>query len=612
MATYEDIYGKRVKEFDSDPTLTSSYEGQVWYDKSSGTLKSVVALEAWSSSGSVITARYGVGSADQGSQTAGLIFGGATPPSNTFQSVTEEYNGSGFSSGGALPAITAEIRGAGTQTAALGFMGLTNPSTHTNASFEYDGSSWGSPTTMNTSRYDGGGNGTQTAGLGFGGYTTTSVANTEEYNGSAWTNVNSMNTARYSFGSAGIQTSAVALAGVTPPGRVNSVEEYDGTNWTTGTNYPLTISGIEGFGATNTAAIFAGGATSPPTLVTTCNSYDGTSFASVPSLGNSASSGGTGGTNTAGLYMSGIRTAPGTAGGDTEEFTKSINVITAAAWSSGGALGTARYQGGGAGIQTAALIFAGNAYTANTEEYDGTSFSEQNNLNTARRAVGGNGTQTAALACGGNTGPLAGVNNTEKYDGSSWTNTGTLNTARLALASFGIQTAAVAAGGYTSTAPGAVANVEEFDGSSWTAATALPAARNDLMAAGTLTAGLTFGGQPSNTNETKEYDGTNWTTGGNLIDGRASAAGSGLQTAALLFGGDTPGLVASTEGYDGTSWSTRPSLSTAVKMNSAATAGTPTAALSMTGLGPPGSATTASEEFTGVTETITASTLTTS
>ena len=41
MADYTDIYGKRVKDFDSDPTLTSSYEGQVWYDKSTGVLKSV-------------------------------------------------------------------------------------------------------------------------------------------------------------------------------------------------------------------------------------------------------------------------------------------------------------------------------------------------------------------------------------------------------------------------------------------------------------------------------------------------------------------------------------------------------------------------------------------
>ena len=48
MATYEEIYGKRVKEFDSDPTLESSYEGQVWYDKSTGVLKSVVSFSSWS------------------------------------------------------------------------------------------------------------------------------------------------------------------------------------------------------------------------------------------------------------------------------------------------------------------------------------------------------------------------------------------------------------------------------------------------------------------------------------------------------------------------------------------------------------------------------------
>ena len=49
MATYEDIYGKRVKEFDSDPTLDSTYEGQVWYNSTSGTLKSLVAFGAWRS-----------------------------------------------------------------------------------------------------------------------------------------------------------------------------------------------------------------------------------------------------------------------------------------------------------------------------------------------------------------------------------------------------------------------------------------------------------------------------------------------------------------------------------------------------------------------------------
>ena len=44
MATYEEIYGKRVDVLDSDPTLSSAYEGQVWYNSATGTLKSVCLL----------------------------------------------------------------------------------------------------------------------------------------------------------------------------------------------------------------------------------------------------------------------------------------------------------------------------------------------------------------------------------------------------------------------------------------------------------------------------------------------------------------------------------------------------------------------------------------
>ena len=47
MATYEEIYGKRVDVLDADPTLTSAYEGQVWYNSTTGTLKSVVSFSAW-------------------------------------------------------------------------------------------------------------------------------------------------------------------------------------------------------------------------------------------------------------------------------------------------------------------------------------------------------------------------------------------------------------------------------------------------------------------------------------------------------------------------------------------------------------------------------------
>ena len=36
MATYDEIHGKRIKELSADPTLNSSYEGQVWYNSTDG------------------------------------------------------------------------------------------------------------------------------------------------------------------------------------------------------------------------------------------------------------------------------------------------------------------------------------------------------------------------------------------------------------------------------------------------------------------------------------------------------------------------------------------------------------------------------------------------
>ena len=58
----------------------------------------------------------------------------------------------------------------------------------------------------------------------------------------------------------------------------------------------------------------------------------------------------------------------------------------------------------------------------------GSSWSSGGNLNTARAALMGAGTQTAGLAFGG-ANPDA-VNNTEQYDGTSWTEVADLATAR--------------------------------------------------------------------------------------------------------------------------------------------------------------------------------------
>ena len=131
--------------------------------------------------------------------------------------------------------------------------------------------------------------------------------------------------------------------------------------------------------------------------------------------------------------------------------------------------------GGGYGTQTAGLIAGGhsapNAGIADSEEYNGTSWTEGSNMNTARGWLAVCGTQTAGLGSGGYPGPPAttGVVATEEYDGSSWTNGGDLNQEVYGGIGFGTQTAGVKAGGYNNALPpgNVTTQTEEYNGSSW-------------------------------------------------------------------------------------------------------------------------------------------------
>jgi len=105
------------------------------------------------------------------------------------------------------------------------------------------------------------------------------------------------------------------------------------------------------------------------------------------------------------------------------QFLDADPVVNVGAWSSGGAMNTARSELGGAGVQTAALAFGGLVYpprVANTELYNGTSWTEVNDLTTARSTNTGIGLSTAALSVGGQT-PGAVVGITESWNGTSWT-----------------------------------------------------------------------------------------------------------------------------------------------------------------------------------------------
>ena len=82
------------------------------------------------------------------------------------------------------------------------------------------------------------------------------------------------------------------------------------------------------------------------------------------------------------------------------------SVTTVGAWATGGALNNGRYgvASSGNGTQTSMIIFGGtspSAVKANTEFYDGSTWTELADLATARYYLGGAGTSSSALAIGG-------------------------------------------------------------------------------------------------------------------------------------------------------------------------------------------------------------------
>ena len=202
------------------------------------------------------------------------------------------------------------------------------------------------------------------------------------------------------------------------------------------------------------------------------------------------------------------------------------------------------------GIQTAAVVAGGFPTVADSEEYNGSSWTAGGDINTAREYVGTSGTLTAGVIFSGRASPDL-KDECEEYNGTSWTENGDVNTAVLAPASStsGPQTATVKFGGEAGGST-ASTSTEEYNGTSWTAANNLPAGFYDAQGFGVLTAAVAVG------NVNAHYDGTNWTSANALSTDRDGFGTAGLQTAGLAFGGQLPpGKQVLTEAYDGTSWS---------------------------------------------------------
>ena len=620
MATYKQIFGKQVKFLSSDPA--NQAEGQIWYNSTSGTFKSVLVSDAWASTSPMTTARGFV--AHTGTQTASLLCGGLQEPPTTYHSATEEYNGSGWATGGAIPAALYALASAGTQTAGLVFGGANSSDAKQSTTATYNGTAWSTtPNSLNTARDMLSGGGTQTAALAVGGRAAPSAAmttNFEEWNGSSWTALTAIPEKRGYTHANGPETAFFLASGATGDNAgapyTTATLNYDGSSISTGANVN-TARAAGGAAGDSANAIFFGGDIGGTAQVKT-EKYDGTSWSEVGDMASAKKGAGSGaGTSNTAAIAAGNYGAPSTA--NAEEFNTSANVITAAAWASATAMGTARRNPAqGVGPPTAAMVTGGiNGASAvgQTEQYNGSSWTEVADLNTARQCMGsGNaGSQTAAIVFGGSTSePMPGglTDATEEFNGTSWTTTpNAMIAGRFQLGGCGTTAAALAFGGD----PGTVDSSEEWDGTSWTEGSNLNTARQQVQGCGTQTAGLGVGGYSGGwLNNTEEYNGASWTVGGANLVSVGSMGMAGIQTAALSFGG-SPGNPAITTGYDGAAWSTRPSLGTGVDFNGGA--GSSTAALSFGGNSPSpptDNGITTVEEFTGETSTVNYKTITTS
>ena len=271
-----------------------------------------------------------------------------------------------WSSGGNYPISKEGVGATGTRDAALGFGG--SPATAVSA--EYDGTSWTAGNNMNTPTYYRWGAGTQAAGMAAGGGGPPFKTETELYNGTNWSEVNDMNIGRsYAIYNVGTQTAGYFFGGFIPTNpNATTSENWDGTNWTSGTAINSAREASAAWGI-QTSAIMAGG-TAPPGRVNTVESWNGT------------------------------------------------------AWSEIAEINTARsYAGGGGQENGAGIIYGGDdgSLTAKTEFWNGSSWTELADLSTAKQAVGNTGSAVAAIAFGG--GAPSVTNATEE-----WTVDATLST----------------------------------------------------------------------------------------------------------------------------------------------------------------------------------------
>jgi len=254
--------------FPSTPVVAT---GQVWIKTATGVdtvMKGYQAkgTGAFATGGNLNTGRGSHVPSQQGSQTAAMAMGGATPPS---VDNVEQYDGSSWSEIADINTARQGGGGAGTTTAAL-VVGGNGPVLIVE---EWDNSSWTEVGDLNSApAASGTATGTSSAAIRMGGYPKVGV--TETWDGSSWTEVADLNNNRGGGAAVGTTTAANFAGGGYP--QVANVEQWNGTAWTEIAD--ITARGDQAAAGTQDSMLVMGGDPN------TCEYWNGSSWTELADL----------------------------------------------------------------------------------------------------------------------------------------------------------------------------------------------------------------------------------------------------------------------------------------------------------------------------------------
>lgn len=339
MGTYKEIKGRKVEALASDPTTATA--GQVWFNTTDSNFKYKIGTAAWATITSSPQANYdGMGA---GSSTSLLVAGGTSSPSAP-GTVTQEWNGSAWSTGGPLAHHTYNGGVCGqSNTAALRMGGYTSgPVAHTASCDLYNGTSWASKNDMTGNAEGNMGVGTSTSAMSLGGAGgTLAQDSSQQWDGTCWSNAPTMSYGVYAVAGHGDSATSAYTSGgqpgtAPPSGPTGTagtgMQNFNGTAWSSigarllrGRCRSLNVGG-------STAGIVAGGQDGSPganTAMDSTEAWNGTSWSSIGTVSVAVTScmGSTSGSNTSHIKVGGNNSTATTGTGVAEEYSE-IKTIT--------------------------------------------------------------------------------------------------------------------------------------------------------------------------------------------------------------------------------------------------------------------------------------------